>query len=89
MHPTFWLEILNGRDHSDGLGIDAKPVDVKEIGYEDNDLLLIGPGLCPVATSCEHDNGRLGFIKGGKILDHPSDCNFLRKNSASWLTVQS
>jgi hypothetical protein len=80
----FWLENLNGRDHSDGLGIDGTLVDVQEIGDENNNMLLIGPGLCPMATSCDHDNERSNFIKGEKILDQPRYCKLLKMKSVPW-----
>jgi hypothetical protein len=68
MVARLWLENLNGRDNSDGLGIDGRMVDVQEIGYENNNMLLIGPGLCPMATSCDLDNKRSSFIKRKKFL---------------------
>jgi hypothetical protein len=89
MHTKFSLKNLNGRDHSDGLGTDGRLVDIQEIGYENNDILLIGPGLCPMATSFDHDNERSSFMKGEKILSHARDCNLLKMNSFPWnkLTV--
>lgn len=85
----FWLGTLNGRDHYDGVGIDRKLVDVQEIGYEKNYMSLIGPRLCQIETSCDHDNERSSFIKGEKILKQARD-NLLKMNTVPWnkLTVQ-
>jgi hypothetical protein len=38
-----------------------------------------GPGLGPVAGSCEHDNETSGSIKGGEFLDQLSDYQFLKR----------
>lgn len=86
----FWLGNLKGRDHFDGVGIDLKLVGVQEIGYEKNDMLLISPRLCPIATPCDHDNECSSFIKGDTILNQLRDYNLLKMNSVPWnkLTVQ-
>jgi hypothetical protein len=35
MHTVFWSENLNGRDHSEDLGVDGKIIlDIGEIGWE-------------------------------------------------------
>jgi hypothetical protein len=38
----------------------------------------------PVAGSYEHGTESSGSIKGGEFLDQPSDCQLLKKYSASW-----
>jgi hypothetical protein len=37
-----------------------------------------------VAACYEHGNEPSGSIKGGKLLDKPSDYQFLKKDSALW-----
>lgn len=70
MLTKFWLGNLNGGYHFDDVGTDRKPVVVQEIGYEKHYMLLIGPRVCPIATSCHRYNERSSFVKDEKILNN-------------------
>jgi hypothetical protein len=42
-----------------------------------------------VAGFCEHSNEPLGSIKGGEFIYQLSDCQLLKVNSASWISLLS
>jgi hypothetical protein len=68
----FWLETLEGKGHSEVLGIDGKLIglNLREIGWESMDWTgCIWLRIGPVTGTCENDNYTLDSIKGGEILD--------------------
>jgi hypothetical protein len=83
------LESLKGRDYSEYLHIDGRII-LKWISRKRGGRLWSGfirLRMGPVTDSCEHGDGPLGFIKGGKFLDWLSDYQLLKKDCSVELVV--
>jgi hypothetical protein len=57
-------------------------MDLREMWWEGvGGLGAYGLGLGPMVGSCEHGNEPSDSIKGGELVDYPSDCQLLKKDS--------